>query len=69
MRIADALESGEKDFSSVDGLTWLGDDGTPVTNKDRRLLTDRIRWRIQHGTCFHTINMDCCPLLTLQSQC
>ena len=25
-----------KIFSSIDGLTWLGDDGTPVTNKDRR---------------------------------
>ena len=38
--LVDALENGCKDFSSVDGLTWLGDDGTPVTNKDRRLLTD-----------------------------
>ncbi len=38
--LVDALENGFKDFSSVDGLTWLGDDGTPVTNKDRRLLTD-----------------------------
>lgn len=38
--LVDALKSGESDFSSVDGLTWLGDDGTPVTNKDRRLLTD-----------------------------
>ena len=38
--LVDALNNGFKDFSSVDGLTWLGDDGTPVTNKDRRLLTD-----------------------------
>ena len=38
--LVDALDNGFKDFSSVDGLTWLGDDGTPVTNKDRRLLTD-----------------------------
>ncbi len=38
--LVDALENGFKDFSTVDGLTWLGDDGTPVTNKDRRLLTD-----------------------------
>lgn len=38
--LVDALDNGFKDFSSIDGLTWLGDDGTPVTNKDRRLLTD-----------------------------
>ena len=38
--LVDALDNGFKDFSSVDGLTWLGDDGSPVTNKDRRLLTD-----------------------------
>ncbi len=38
--LVDALDNGFKDFSTIDGLTWLGDDGTPVTNKDRRLLTD-----------------------------
>jgi len=37
--LVDALESGEKDFSSINGLTWLGE-GTPVTNADRRLLKD-----------------------------
>ena len=30
--LMDALTAGEKDFSKIDGLTWLGDDGTPVTN-------------------------------------
>ena len=37
--LVDALESGETDFSSIDGLTWLAE-GTPITNKDRRLLRD-----------------------------
>ena len=38
--LMDALKGGETDFSAIDGLTWLGDDGTPVTNKERRLLQD-----------------------------
>jgi anaerobic magnesium-protoporphyrin IX monomethyl ester cyclase len=37
--LVDALKSGEKDFSTIDGLTWLGD-GYSVTNKARRLLRD-----------------------------
>lgn len=38
--LVDALEAGETDFSSIDGLTWRAKDGTPVTNKERRLLQD-----------------------------
>ena len=38
--LLDAIESGENDFSAVDGITWRALDGTPVKNKDRRLLTD-----------------------------
>ena len=38
--LLDAIESGDNDFSSVDGITWRAKDGTPVKNKDRRLLTD-----------------------------
>ena len=38
--LMDALKSGETDFSSVDGLSWRATDGTPVTNKERRLLQD-----------------------------
>ena len=37
--LVDAVKSGEKDFSTIDGLTWLGD-GDAVTNKPRRLLRD-----------------------------
>ena len=38
--LVDALESGTRDFSSVDGISWLADDGTPITNKPRNLLRD-----------------------------
>ena len=46
--LVDAIEHGQQDFSMIDGLTWLhressfqaSQKGTPVTNKDRRLLTD-----------------------------
>ena len=37
--LVDALKSGEKDFSSIDGLSW-SEKGEPVKNKARRLLND-----------------------------
>jgi radical SAM superfamily enzyme YgiQ (UPF0313 family) len=37
--LVDALKSGTRDFSSVDGLSW-SDNGEPHKNKPRRLLTD-----------------------------
>jgi radical SAM superfamily enzyme YgiQ (UPF0313 family) len=38
--LVDAIASNEKDFSAVDGLTWVTTDGQAVTNKGRALLKD-----------------------------
>ena len=37
--LVDALASNETDFSAIDGLTWMSDDG-PVTNKARAINQD-----------------------------
>jgi anaerobic magnesium-protoporphyrin IX monomethyl ester cyclase len=38
--LVDALSRNEKDFSAIDGLTWVTTDGEAVTNKGRALLKD-----------------------------
>ena len=38
--LSDALAKGERDFSDIAGLTWLTDDGQPVTNRSRVLNRD-----------------------------
>lgn len=38
--LVDAIARNEKDFSAIDGLTWVTTDGQAVTNKGRALLKD-----------------------------
>jgi len=38
--VVDVLASDGKDFSGVDGLTWMTTDGEVVTNKERTMLQD-----------------------------
>ena len=37
VELVDALAENEKDFSAIDGITWMSTDGQVVTNKARAL--------------------------------
>ncbi len=53
--LVDALAAGEKDFSAIDGLSWMSTDGQVIKNKDRTLNRDldRLAYPAWHLFPYH----------------
>ena len=69
VELVDALADNEKDFSGVDGITWMSTMGRSLPTKPG-LSTET--WTIcltRLGICFLTSAMDSCRSLILPSRC